>query len=64
MVVRALTGGRLRSFQQEKKKDRGRREEGGGDVQTQSVMQDYSVSFSTAGDVFFYEGGKKNTGLF
>lgn len=30
-------------------------------MQTQSVMQDYSVSFSTAGDVFFfYEGAKKH----
>lgn len=32
-------------------------------MQTQSVMQDYSVSFSTAGDVFFSEGRKKTQGF-
>lgn len=39
----------------------------GGAVQTQSVMRDYRVSFSTAGDVFFYEGEERkhtHTGLF
>lgn len=49
-------------FQQERKTEKEEKREGGAE-QTQSVMQDYSVSFSTAGDVFFYEGEKKTQGF-